>query len=131
VFVKIRELLTAVPSTSASLSVILQSLVCAFSPHKAGLTGNPAMTRTRTGVFASLDVGRASGLPTPILPAGFADLVNERLIGGSIGLNSPRQLGGAGGVHSPKNDRRERRSSGHERAPREPWPGAILGFGTL
>ena len=34
-----------------------------------------------TGVFASLDVGQASSLPAPILPAGFADLVNERLIG--------------------------------------------------
>ena len=34
VLVKIRELLAAVPSTSASLSVILQSLFCAFSPHR-------------------------------------------------------------------------------------------------
>jgi hypothetical protein len=42
VLVKIRELLAAVPSSSASLSAILQSLLCAFSPHKAELTGNPA-----------------------------------------------------------------------------------------
>jgi hypothetical protein len=50
VLVKIRELLAAVPSTSASLSVILRSLFCALSPHKAGSTGDPAMTRTPTGV---------------------------------------------------------------------------------
>src|SRR5215510_13399245 len=42
VLVKVRELLAAVPSSSASLSVILQSLLCAFSPHKAELTGSPA-----------------------------------------------------------------------------------------
>ena len=77
--VKIRELLAAVPSTSASLSAILQSLLCAFSPHKAGLTGNPAKN-ARGPEFVVRYAPAGLQRTGPALRSPLADLVNERLI---------------------------------------------------
>jgi hypothetical protein len=53
VLVKIRELLAAVPSTSASLSAILQSLLCAFSPQ-GRIDRQSRQECTWTGVCRSL-----------------------------------------------------------------------------
>jgi hypothetical protein len=79
VLVKIRELLAAVPSSSASLSVILQSLLCAFSPHKAELTGNPAKSARGPEVVVHYAPAPPS-VAGPAWHAGLADLVNEWLM---------------------------------------------------
>ena len=65
--VQIRELRAAVPSTSASPSVIRQSLFCAFSPHKARSTRDPTMTRTRTGGLALVVCRQPSRSPARAL----------------------------------------------------------------
>ena len=81
VLVKIRELLAAVPSSSASLSVILQSLFLRIFPAQGRIDRQSGQECTWTGVRRWLCAGSASSGPVRRLRTGLADLVNEWLIG--------------------------------------------------